>query len=140
MERKHKRSFGQWWEQLQPSKAILGWACVGSVAATIAIGFTWGGWVTNGTAEQMGDEARAELAAVVCVENFLGTQNASAQLADLKDIRSQYQRRQFIEAGGWATMPSVESANRRAAELCAQTLVAMELESTAGGESVSSEY
>lgn len=139
MERKPSRSLGQWWEQLQPTKAIVFWACAGSVAVTIAVGFTWGGWVTGGTAQQIGDEARAELAAVVCVENFLATRNANAQLAELKDLRSPFQQRQFVEAGGWAIMPNMDSATRRAADLCAQTLAALETEATASGEAASAE-
>ncbi len=135
MERNHKRTLGQRWEELQPTKAILGWACIATAVATIAIGFTFGGWVTGGTAQQMGDEARAELAAIVCVDRFLAGGDANAQLAELKDFRSSYQQRQFVEAGGWATMPNMESATRQAASLCAQTLAALEMESTASAAS-----
>ena len=90
------------------------------------VGFTWGGWVTGGTAQDMaqtaGDESRYELASVICAEKFLAAPNAQAQLAELKAIDSSYRQRQFIEEGGWAVMPSKEEATRQAADLCAKVL------------------
>ena len=130
MEKNQKRSLGQRWDELQPSKTMLVWACVGSIAATLIVGFSWGGWVTGGTARTMagdaGDEARGQLASVVCVENFMAAPDAPVQLAALKQISSSYQQRQFVEAGGWATMPGKDAADRRAADLCAKVLSAWE--------------
>lgn len=126
-----KQTLAQRWETLQPSKPALAWACAGAVAATLAIGFTWGGWVTGGTAAQMTERAantaRAELAAAICVENFLNANNYRAQLTELQEISSSFRQRQFVEEGGWAIMPGSEQADRQAANLCAQSLAAMEL-------------
>lgn len=116
----------QRFEQFQPTKPMLFWACVGSVAATIAIGFTWGGWVTGGTAQSMAttaeEQGRAELAATICVERFLAAPNSSVQLAELKDAGGTFRQRQFIEAGEWAIMPDRGGATRLAATLCAERL------------------
>jgi hypothetical protein len=126
------------WEALQPSKTALAWACAGSVAATLIVGFTWGGWVTGGTAQEMtakaGDQARSELASVICVENFLANPNARAQLVELKALNLSYKQRQFVESAGWATMPKAESANRDAADLCAKALASMEVNALLVGE------
>ena len=133
-----KRSIQQRWGDLQPSKTMLFWSCAGSVAVALVVGFTWGGWVTGGTARDMaetaGDESRWELASVICVEKFLAAPDAQAQLVDLKAIDSSYRQRQFIEEGGWAVMPSKDEATRQAADLCAKVLTNLEVEEPAEAE------
>lgn len=125
-----KASLGQRWSDLQPSKTLLVWSCVGSVAAALVVGFVWGGWVTGGTARSMaeaaGDEGRYELASVICVEKFLAASDAQAQLAEFQAIDSSYRQRAFIEEGGWAVMPDAEKATRQSADLCAKVLAALE--------------
>ncbi len=137
-----KRSIQQRWNELQPSKTMLVWSCLGSVAVALVVGFTWGGWVTGGTARDMaetaGDESRWELASVICVEKFLAAPDAQAQLVALKAIDSSYRQRQFIEEGGWAVMPSKDEATRQAADLCAKVLANLEPDAPteAGAEGV----
>jgi hypothetical protein len=52
------------------------WIAAGCVVATLILGFGIGGWVTAGTAQEMVSQARADarhqLAAAVCVEDFMG--------------------------------------------------------------------
>ena len=98
-----KQSLAQRWEDYQPSKSTLGWACAVTAVATMIIGFSWGGWVTGGTSQTMA---------------------ATAKLIELNAITDTYKRRQFVETGGWATMPGQKSADRRAAEGCAVALAA----------------
>ncbi len=124
-----KQSFGERWNRLQPSKTLLVWSCIGSVAVALVAGFTWGGWVTGGTARGMAetaaDEGRYELASIICVEKFMAAPDAAAQLTALQGIASTYRQRQFVEAGNWAMMPDLEKASRQSAELCAKTLAAL---------------
>jgi len=124
-----KQSLGERWGQLQPSKTLLVWSCIGSVAVALVAGFTWGGWVTGGTARGMAataaDEGRYELASIICVEKFMAAPDAAAQLTALQDIDSTYRQRQFVEAGNWAMMPDLEKASRQSADLCAKTLAAL---------------
>jgi hypothetical protein len=133
-----KRSIQQRWADLQPSKTMLFWSCAGSVVVALVVGFTWGGWVTGGTARDMaetaGDDSRYELASVICVEKFLAAPDAQDQLAELKAIDSSYRQRQFIEAGGWAVMPNKDDAARQAADLCAKVLTNLELDQPAQAE------
>jgi hypothetical protein len=123
-------SLRQRWQEYRPSKATLFWSCVGSVVVALIIGFTWGGWVTAGTATEIAEkaarEARAELAATVCVQRFMAASDARAQLASLKKTSS-WQRDDLIEKGGWVTLPGVEKPIATAADLCAERLAAMEL-------------
>ena len=46
------------WGDYRPSKATWFWSCVACVVATMVIGFTWGGWVTGGTADEQTAQAR----------------------------------------------------------------------------------
>ena len=94
----------------------------------IVLGFTWGGWVTGGTARAMAQNAAAsahdELVAVICVDRFQNGRDAHGQLAALKELQS-WDRGSFIEKGGWATMPDMAKATNTAARLCAEQLVAL---------------
>jgi hypothetical protein len=122
------KSMSRRFEEWHPSKAVLFWSCAGCVVATMVIGFTWGGWVTGGTAADMvedaSEQAQAQVAATLCVERFMNTADARTQLGSLKDTSS-WQRDDFIEEGGWAMVAGEEYDD--AAELCADRLVEMEL-------------
>ncbi|MGY3622512.1 hypothetical protein [Bradyrhizobium sp. USDA 10063] len=124
------QSLQQRWREYRPSKAALFWSCVASVLVALVIGFTWGGWVTGATSRQMVgkavQDARAELAANVCVQRFVDASDARAQLAALKKTDS-WRRDDFIEEGGWATLPGLDKPVTAAAERCAERLAAMEL-------------
>ena len=84
-----KQSLGQRWEASRPTKTALFWSCAGCVAATMIVGFTWGGWTTGGTARAMAQDAalssRNELAAGVCVDRFRAAGDASAHLGHLSE-------------------------------------------------------
>ena len=135
MSAEKKRGMGERYREWQPTKATLLWSCVGSVVVALVVGFTWGGWVTGGTSRDLaataGTDARGQLASVICVERFLASPTAAAQLVELKGLTSSYQQRQFIEKSGFATMPETDSANRRASDLCAQMLAALAPEDVA---------
>ena len=121
-----KRSLLQRWDDYQPSKATLLWACVAAVIATMVFGFSWGGWVTGGSsrtaAAAAGDVARGELASAICVDRFNAGPDASARLTQFKAITESYKQRQFIEAGGWATMPGQSAPDRLGAQGCTTAL------------------
>jgi hypothetical protein len=121
-----KPSLSRRWEDYRPSKAILFWACVAAVIATMVVGFGWGGWVTGGTSQAMaetaGDTARGELASAICVERFNAAPDAAGKLIEFKAIPDSYKQRQFIVAGGWATMPGQTSPDRLGVQGCTTAL------------------
>ena len=123
-----KPSLSRRWENYQPSKTMLVWACVAAVIATIVVGFSWGGWVTGGTSRTMavtaGDTARGDLASAICVERFNAAPDAATKLTELKAIPDSYKKRQFIEAGGWATMPGQTTPDRLGVQGCTTALAA----------------
>ena len=47
------------WEKIKP---VL-WGAVGGAIVLAIVGFNWGGWVTNGTAEAMAKESAANAVA-----------------------------------------------------------------------------
>ena len=123
-----KQSLSRRWEAYRPGKSLLFWSCAASVAGTIVVGFTWGGWTTGGTAAAMAREAatgaRQELAAAVCVDRFQGAGDAGVQLASLKGLKNAWDRGTFVEKGGWAVMPGPKAAEAasKVARLCADQL------------------
>lgn len=112
-------------EWVQPG--IVG-AIVGAIVLAI-VGFTWGGWVTQSTADRLAAE-RVDAALVsaltpVCVDRALEDPEAFDELAD---ITSSFQRRNFVEETGWATPPDQDQAHRGIAVACAAALEDVELE------------
>lgn len=122
-------SMAQRFENLQPSKTILVWACVATAVATMIVGFGWGGWVTGSSsraaAALAGNTARGELASAVCVEKFRAGSDAGQRIADFNALSDSYKKRQFVEAGGWATMPGQTTADRLGLQGCATALAAL---------------
>lgn len=124
-----RKSLAQRLEDFRPSKGLWFWSCAGCVIATIIVGFTVGGWVTGGTAQEMtknaAGEARAQLVANVCVEKFVSSNQFADHLASLKKADS-WDRDSLIEDGGWVTLAGMDEPTSDAADLCADRLVAME--------------
>jgi hypothetical protein len=123
-----ERTLSQRWQEYRPTKAVVFWVGAGCAALTMIIGFGWGGWVTGRTATSLSYNAaataRSELAAAVCVNRFMGATDAGVQLAALKEAGI-WQRNDFVEKGGWVTLPGTEGPVSGAAEVCARQLVEM---------------
>jgi hypothetical protein len=119
-------AFASRWNEYRPSKTAWFWSCVACVVATMIVGFYWGGWVTGSSAQEMVDkaagDARAQLAAAVCVNRFESAGDAGAQLASLKKTDA-WRRDDFIRSGGWATMPGMKDPVSGASDLCAEQLM-----------------
>ena len=127
----------QRFEDYQPSKRALGWSCALCAVATMIVGFSWGGWVTGGTAAEMArkvaDGASANLAATFCVAQFKSDPAHAVQLASLTKLDS-WDRTSFITKGGWATLPGMKEPVSGAADLCAQQLMAPPLPMASAAE------
>jgi alpha/beta superfamily hydrolase len=97
----------------------------------MVIGFSWGGWITGGTAIKLADE-RANNAVVaaltpICVEKFRQNGDAKANLAVLQKISSNWEQGQYLEKGGWATQPGATSPDYHLARACAEKLVLIKI-------------
>jgi hypothetical protein len=118
------------WNEYRPSKTAWFWSCVACVVATMIVGFYWGGWVTGSSAQAMAGkataDARAQLAAAVCVNRFESAGDAAVQLASLKKTDS-WQRDDFIKNGGWVTIPGTKDPVSGASDLCVDQLMKAQL-------------
>ena len=109
-------------------KPLVGGIAIGAIALLIVI--FWTGWVvTSGKAEsqgeQMATEAVIEALAPICVEQFAQDPNKVERLEVLKEKNS-YQRDDYVEEIGWATMPAAESTVRGVADACAKRILELE--------------
>jgi len=105
---------------------LLQGIAIGAVASMV-IGFSWGGWVTGGTANKLAaDRADAAVVTVltpICVAKFLQDGDAKANLVVLQKISSNWEQGQYLEKGGWATRPGATSSDYELARACAAKLV-----------------
>ena len=101
-------------------------AVVGAIAVAI-IGFSWGGWTTQGAAKDMASkQAVAAIAAALtpyCLERAQADPNSVTVIAELK-AASGFSRRGIVEKAGWATPLGAEKPDRELAQACQLALVA----------------
>ena len=123
---KEKASFGKGLSKAQPSQKVLVWSCVACIVLTIIIGFTLGGWVTGGTAQNMAEEsaekAVVDRLAAICIVQFKQDPEKDKKLEELKKTDS-WERGSYVEKQDWATMPGKKEPNRNVAEKCAKLLM-----------------
>ena len=98
------------------------WGAIGGAIVAMVIGFTWGGWVTGGTATQM-QTTSAESAIVqaftpLCV---VKAEQEPEQIALLKEEAS-YQRDNFVVEAGWVDNVS-EKYRSEVADACGDSIV-----------------
>ncbi len=126
VEQKRKVSFRQWWDEARPTKTVVFWSWVGSVVLTMIIGFAWGGWVTGGTAqkmaEKMAEDAVVKRLAPICVVQFKQAPGKDQKLQELVKTDS-WQRSEYVEKQGWATMPGEEKPDSNVASECTRLLM-----------------
>jgi hypothetical protein len=123
------KTLGQKWQDFRPSKKVWLLSCVAAAAATVAVGFGPGGWVTPSTAESMAQnaatQARAKLIANACVERFASADKFANRFEEFK-AASAYDRERMIEKGNWATLPGIEDPVPSAADRCADRVADLE--------------
>ena len=151
MQQEQRRTLSQRFQQYRPSKTALFWACAGSVVVATIAGFSWGGWVTGGSAQDMAEDlaaqARQELAAVVCVDRFMAAPDAGVQLTALHEIERPYEQSKFVADGGWAIIVPASSPtdyttrtdDSKAAGLCAEELAKREIPTADKAEQIGDE-
>ena len=100
--------------------ALLG-AGVGAIALAI-VGFSWGGWVTGGSAKDMAiKQSNVAVAAALtpyCVERAGGADAATMTTMTELKAATTYSRKGIIEKAGWATPMGAEKPNTDLAQAC----------------------
>ncbi len=104
---------------------IYGAAC-GAAALAIA-GFSWGGWVTGGTARTMAaNQSQAAVVSalsLICVDQSKRDPQLAERVAAIK-AGSSWERGGMVMKNGWATMPGTTEGNSRVARDCAEKVSA----------------
>jgi hypothetical protein len=110
-------------EWLKPG--LYGAAC--GAAALAVIGFSWGGWVTGGTARTMAaDQSKAEVVtalSLICVDQSKRDPQLAERVAAIKTASS-WNRGDLVLKNGWATMPGTAEGNSQVAKDCANKIAA----------------
>ena len=126
MEQKKKFSLKNWWKDARPTKTAVFWSWVACVVLTMIIGFAWGGWVTGRTSRQLAkdlaQDAVTERLSLICVAQFNRDPAKETKLQELNQV-SGYERRNYVQDQGWATMPGEEGPDRAVAEECVKLLM-----------------
>ena len=123
---KERASLAQRWSEVRPTKTVVFWSCVASVVVTMIVGFSWGGWVTGGTARGMAEAAARDAVvtrlAPICVLQFKADPAMDEKLAALKG-ESTWKRGEYVSKHGWATMLGETEPDGRVADECVNLLM-----------------
>jgi hypothetical protein len=111
---------------MNSEKIKLGlWSGVGGAVVAMYIGFNFGGWMTNGSAEAMAKETAATAVADrlgrICLAQLNRDTSKSQKLTGMKD-KDSWEMGRFIETQNWAIMPGDEKPDSGVAEACAKQL------------------
>jgi hypothetical protein len=104
------------------------WGGIVGIAAIAVVGFGTGWVVTSGSAQKMaaaqGEKAVLAALTPICVAQFKGLtpELRTTQLAALKG-ESSWQRGDYVEKQGWATMPGSKAPDDEVADACATELM-----------------
>jgi len=119
------------WNALQLSKATIVWLCLATIAGTMIVGFTWGGWTTAATAQRtattVANDAVVQRLSAICVAQFQQDTAKDTKLVELQAATS-YQQGSYVREQGWATMPGDEQSDSKVAAACARTLAQLTVE------------
>ena len=103
------------------------WGVIIGSILTMIVGFTWGGWTTSSTANQVAMQ-RADAAVTaalipICLAQQKVDVTRGKKLAELRAINASYDQTDFVMKSGWATFPGKADPNRDVAEACASALL-----------------
>lgn len=104
------------------------YGAAGGAVALAIVGFTWGGWVTGGTAQKMASHASTvavtSMLTPYCINRSQNDPRAAEVLAELEKA-NRYSRRSVIEKSGWATPMGSDKPNRELAQACQEALASL---------------
>jgi hypothetical protein len=125
VEQEQQASYRQRWDKVRASKKVVFWAILGAIVLTMIVGFNWGGWVTGGKAQTMGetmaDDAVVQRLAPICLFQFNQDPDKAQKLAEFNEART-YQRDDYVKEQGWATMPGEDQPDSQVADACAKLI------------------
>jgi hypothetical protein len=103
------------------------WGVIVGSILTMIVGFGWGGWTTNSTAQQIAMKQAGVAVTTALVPICLAQVKADAaratKLGELTAITSSWEQTEFVMKTGWATFPGNENPDHDVAEACANSLL-----------------
>ena len=93
------------------------WGLICGAVIVMILGFSWGGWSTQGTTQKKADDAVLASQAAICVAQFMKQPNYAAKLKELADLDS-WKKNELIEKLGFDKMPGQEKAGTSVAQAC----------------------
>jgi hypothetical protein len=98
-----------------------------SAVALAVIGFSWGGWVTGGTARTMAtDQSKVDVVtalSLICIDQSKRDPLLAERVAAIKTASS-WNRGDLVLKNGWATMPGSAEGDSQIAKDCADKIAA----------------
>jgi hypothetical protein len=111
-------------KNVQWINSAVGGAIIGAIA-TMAVGFTFGGWITGGTSDRLITSNMSDGIALAltpyCLEKSKNDPEAVKVMAEYKAAPA-YSRRSLVEKSGWATPLGAEEPNAALAAACSNAL------------------
>ena len=102
------------------------WGVVVGSILTMIVGFTWGGWMTGGTALQVAmkqtDAAVTAALVPICLAGEKADVARTKKRGELTTITSSWEQTEFVMKTGGATFPGQSDPNRAVAESGASAL------------------
>jgi hypothetical protein len=120
----------QRWNKAKLTKMRVFWVVIGAIILTLYLGFSRGGWMTGGSAQQMSESA-AQVAVVerlvpICVAQFNQDPGKDQKLIELKGISNSSKRATYVKDQGWATMPGEVNPDSKVATECTNQLMRLD--------------
>ena len=101
------------------------WSAAGGAAAAMIIGFSWGGWVTGGSARTAQTSASRDAVVValapICADRFRAQSDSATKIAELAKSSS-WDRGNVVAKSGYATMPGSKDPDSDVARACGEML------------------
>ncbi len=110
------------WQKFKLGFWSVFWGAIVGAIVIAVIGFKWGGWVTSGTAQIMAEEAVVDRLTLICVTQFNQNSQKDQKLKELKKTDS-WDRDNYVEKQGWATMPGEKEPDSKVAAECASQIM-----------------
>lgn len=103
------------------------WIVLGAILLTTFLGFSRGGWMTGGSAQQLSErtaqDAVVERLGAICVAQFNQDSQRGEKLAELQAETSSHQRKLYVIEQEWATMPGETISDNEVSIECAERLM-----------------
>jgi hypothetical protein len=98
------------------------WGAIGGAVAAMIIGFTWGGWVTGGTAGRMATTSAQDATVLALTPLCVAKAEQQPEQLVLLKAESSWRREDFVTKAGWVANVN-EKYRSAVAKACASAIV-----------------